>query len=219
MGTTDSNGIYFYEDTDGAPVASLLNVGQQSVSNAITDIYDDIRPIAVVANLAQRTALVATYAPSPTKPLYVHQQDQALDSQFLVTTNGTDFRVIPSISTASRWVNIDLYATAPNNWVQAGGAVGAPASVYLSDGWVKARGLVMNPSGGSIVPGMLIGRVPDGLGLRPTTYSTHVTPGTVQGNVSISIQSDGWIRIVKNSGFAPGQWLDLTALTWPATGV
>lgn len=36
MGTIDSNGIYFYEDTDAvSPLHTLLNVGQQSVSDAL----------------------------------------------------------------------------------------------------------------------------------------------------------------------------------------
>lgn len=36
MGTIDGNGIYFYEETDSlSPLHTLLNVGQQSVSDAL----------------------------------------------------------------------------------------------------------------------------------------------------------------------------------------
>src|SRR5665647_1652654 len=39
MATTDSNGILFYEDTDAvSPLHTLLNTGQQSVSNAVTEL-------------------------------------------------------------------------------------------------------------------------------------------------------------------------------------
>jgi hypothetical protein len=39
MGTIDSNGIYFYEDTDAvSPLHTLLNVGQQSVSDALETV-------------------------------------------------------------------------------------------------------------------------------------------------------------------------------------
>lgn len=52
MGNTDANGIYFYDDTDGAPTAPVLNVGQQSVSDAIggiaaTDVVSTNRPAHV----------------------------------------------------------------------------------------------------------------------------------------------------------------------------
>lgn len=39
MGTVDERGIYFYEETDAvSPLHTLLNVGQQSVSDAIEDL-------------------------------------------------------------------------------------------------------------------------------------------------------------------------------------
>ena len=39
MGTTDGNGIYFYADTDSvSPLQTTLNVGQTSVTNAITAV-------------------------------------------------------------------------------------------------------------------------------------------------------------------------------------
>lgn len=46
MTTTDGNGIVFYEETDPvSPLHTLLNTGQQSVSNAIEQINQDIENI------------------------------------------------------------------------------------------------------------------------------------------------------------------------------
>lgn len=50
MGTTDSNGVYFYEETDPvSPLHTLLNVGQQSISDAIGDqfVSSNTEPAAV----------------------------------------------------------------------------------------------------------------------------------------------------------------------------
>lgn len=52
MGTTNANGIYFYEDTDAvSPLHTLLNTGQTSVSNALTTFRGRTR---VIANRAAR---------------------------------------------------------------------------------------------------------------------------------------------------------------------
>lgn len=103
MGTIDENGIYLYDDTDGAPVASLLNVGQQSVSNAIAALgtYKN------VANTAARDTLSLAFNPSPTRPLYVHRRDAPSGFElecnkgagFYSVSGGSRFRyVIPTAS-------------------------------------------------------------------------------------------------------------------------
>lgn len=74
MGTTDNNGIYFYEDTDAvSPLHTLLNAGQQSVSNAL-----NANPrIWSVTNVAARDALLTARGASPASPLITYRRDKS----------------------------------------------------------------------------------------------------------------------------------------------
>lgn len=86
MGTTDSNGIYFYEDTDAvSPLHTLLNLGQTSVTNAL----DATARIWPIANTAARTALVAAHPPTASEPLYAHRADAPEGQRLEVTIDGT----------------------------------------------------------------------------------------------------------------------------------
>lgn len=85
MPTTDSNGIIRYLDTDGAPTPPVLNLGMQSVSDALTKLRD----IKYVANVTERTALVATWVPTASKPLYVHRGDAPALERLESTIDGT----------------------------------------------------------------------------------------------------------------------------------
>lgn len=83
MGTTDANGIYMYDDTDGAPTPPVLNVGQQSVSDALSSLGE----IHSVANQAERNALALSRTITNTSPLYVERRDTgAIERTFDGTT-------------------------------------------------------------------------------------------------------------------------------------
>jgi hypothetical protein len=72
MGTIDANGIYFYEETDAvSPLHTLLNTGQQSVSDA----FDGTTRIYPVSNTTTRNALATGFTPSTTDPLLVYRAD------------------------------------------------------------------------------------------------------------------------------------------------
>lgn len=72
MGTTDNNGVYFYEDTDAvSPLHTLLNTGQTSVSNAL-NAAPRIFPTATEAT---RNALLTQRGSSAAKPLFVYRQE------------------------------------------------------------------------------------------------------------------------------------------------
>lgn len=78
MPTTDSNGIIRYLDTDGAPTPPVLNLGMQSVSDAISSVKRS--PIKTVANATALLAYsssetVAGRPPSTTAPLFAYQAD------------------------------------------------------------------------------------------------------------------------------------------------
>lgn len=88
MGTTDGNGIFFYETTDPvSPLQTLLNLGQQSVSNALTA---NVR-IWPVADSTARNALAGVRIPSASQPLVVYRQDTFV---YEMSTSGTNFRAI-----------------------------------------------------------------------------------------------------------------------------
>lgn len=123
MGTTDDNGIYFYEDTDGAPVASLLNIGQQSVSDAL----NNLGTYRSAASDAEQAIVVADYAPSPTKPLLVYRQDYQAARAWRWTTDGSTWRTLST--------------------TQARGSIGNAANFNASNTTVYAEGEFASISG------------------------------------------------------------------------
>lgn len=52
--------------------------------------------IVQVANITERTTVAAAVAPSTTKPLYVHRMDAGVGRELEVSTNGTDWRTLPT---------------------------------------------------------------------------------------------------------------------------
>lgn len=213
MGTTDANGIYFYDDTDGAPTPSTLNLGQQSVSNAL----NGIRVTEVVANATERAALVASYVPTPSKPLYVHQQDLPAGRQFMVSTGGA-FKVFKTEELGNTWVAISLYSNPggipPTIWTKLPDAIAPPAQMRNEGGWVSTRGLIRTNNGGNVGASTLIGSVPLASGLRPA-YTYHKDVSTQTGRVVLSVDANGEIKMARNDGFTSASWLDLSGLTWP----
>lgn len=121
MGTTDANGIYMYDDTDGAPIPSVLNVGQQSVSDAI----EGLGTYHVVANTAERDALSLAYGPSASDPLYVHRRDAPNGFElecnkgagFYSVSGGSRFRYVTPVASGALAgaINLAPVQTIPAN--------------------------------------------------------------------------------------------------------
>src|SRR5690606_23836029 len=100
MGTTDSNGVWLWDESDIiAPIQTALNLGQSNLSGLITELKD--LGIHYVANEAARTALVATYAPSATRPLYVYRGDAPAGAKIEFSTNGTTWNRVYSSGRAA----------------------------------------------------------------------------------------------------------------------
>lgn len=109
MTTVDVNGILRWESTDPiTPLESTLNAGMDSVSAAVTGVKNGT--IHFVANTTERAAKALAFAPSASKPLYVHRQDAPVGMNLEYTTNGTVWR---SVSRGQRIVN---YATSDRFW-------------------------------------------------------------------------------------------------------
>lgn len=93
MTYTDANGILRWEETDPiTPLESTLNAGMDSVSAAITGVKNGI--IHYVADTSERAAKALAFAPSNTKPLYVHRGDATSGFNLEYTTNGTTWDTV-----------------------------------------------------------------------------------------------------------------------------
>lgn len=86
MPTTDSNGIIRYLDTDGAPTPPVLNLGMQSVSDALSR-----KGFYTALNKTDRDTYAAAYAPTSSKPLLVNRQDLPANSRWEWTPDGTNW--------------------------------------------------------------------------------------------------------------------------------
>lgn len=84
MPTTDSNGIIRYLASDGAPTPPVLNLGMQSVSDALSK-----KGFYTAVDKADRDAFSAAFVPSNSRPLLVNRQDLPANSRFEWTNNGT----------------------------------------------------------------------------------------------------------------------------------
>lgn len=130
MTTTDANGIIRWESTDPiTPLEATLNAGMDSVSAAITGAKKG--SIHYVANTTERAAVVLAFAPTASKPLYVHRADAGLGRELERTLNGTDWLTIPAQETGS--------LTLVEGW---GAYEGAP-------GWIR-HGRIVRLTGGVI---------------------------------------------------------------------
>lgn len=92
MGTTDANGIYMYDDTDGAPTPPVLNVGQQSVSDALSNLGS----YHVVANVSERSAYLVDNPATATTPRLFYRIDAGAGLNWEWTANGTTFQPLVS---------------------------------------------------------------------------------------------------------------------------
>lgn len=93
MTYTDANGILRWEETDPiTPLEATLNAGMDSVSAAITGVKNGV--IHFVPDVTARAALATTFAPTATKPLYVHRQDAPAGMNLEFTLNGTTWRPV-----------------------------------------------------------------------------------------------------------------------------
>ena len=123
MTTTDSNGIVRYDTTDPvSPLHTLLNLGMTSVSAAVTGI-NARTTIYPVLNTSERASLASSYAPTPSRPLFVTRRDAPVGSELEVSSDGT-------------------------NWVPVGGRTGARIALggsgqAVSPGAVSALGAVV----------------------------------------------------------------------------
>ena len=77
--------------------------GETPKRQSINDLSHSINDIVPVANTTERAQLVADltalgtqFAPSATKPLYVHRQDAGTGRNLEVTIDGTTWRTVPS---------------------------------------------------------------------------------------------------------------------------
>lgn len=114
MGTTDSNGIWFWDENDiFAPVHTALNLGQSNLSAVIQGVRDGL--IHYVANEAERTALVATYHPTTTRPLYVFRDNAPAGTELEFTQNGTTWVTVGSTPPKSRLLIANSDRSISNN--------------------------------------------------------------------------------------------------------
>lgn len=96
MGTTDANGIYFYDDTDGAPTPPVLNVGQQSVSDALSNLG----AYHVVENVSERNAYLLSNPATATMPRLFYRVDAGAGFNWEWTANGVTFQPLVSRAVA-----------------------------------------------------------------------------------------------------------------------
>lgn len=115
MGTTDSNGVWFWDENDIiAPIHTALNLGQSNLSSLVTGLKD--LGIHYVADTAGRTAKAAAYAPTATRPLYVYRGDAPAGAKIEFTTNGTTWfslyssgRAAVTLEMSGNWTTFSGY--------------------------------------------------------------------------------------------------------------
>lgn len=123
MGTTDSNGIYFYEVTDPvSPLQSLLNVGQQSVSDALT-----------TQNNKYRVVTSGTRPASPAVGSLILETDTGLTLQW----NGTRWTYVAGLATlAFRSPSLSTNSVTPTGW---GGSATIDATFSRNQSWIGTQ--------------------------------------------------------------------------------
>lgn len=151
MTTIDANGIIRYEDTDGAPTPPVLNLGLQSVSDAMSR-----KGFYTAADKAARNAYAATFAPSEARPLLVNRQDMPANSRWEWTSDGSTWYPLNSypiiynsssvtpgpFSTSALVVNYALAAVPyPRRLLVNGGLYGDMSGSWLGALSVGASGI------------------------------------------------------------------------------
>lgn len=148
MTTIDSNGIIRYEDTDGAPTPPVLNLGLQSVSDAMAR-----KGFYTAVDKADRNAYAAAFAPTDAKPLLVNRRDMPTNARWEWTNDG------------STWYPLNSYpiiftntAATPGPFNSSGSIAGYPlAAVAYSRRLVINGGIYADISAGSWLGGLSVG--------------------------------------------------------------
>jgi hypothetical protein len=219
MGTIDDNGIYFYEDTDAvSPLHTLLNVGQQSISDA----FDATARIFPVANVAARTALATAYSPTTSKPLYVHRADAGAAKELEYSTNGSTWTTVPAGYTAP--ITFAAYlgsetpgALGPNRQPIGGSTYTQPPTYQKVNNRVYLGGIVMNTA--SVALDATVAWLPVGFRPHPTADTNgrrrFIAPMSGTGVGTIDISGDGKIH---GAGTGPGDNVSLDGISFEALG-
>lgn len=201
MATLDDNGILFYEETDPiSPIHTLLNTGQQSVSNA----FGEASRIWKVDNAGERNALAVARAASAANPVYVHQADAPVASRLKVSEDptGNVWRTIYA-GDDTGWISASLQ----NGWVNFGGAYSI-AEYRRLNGIVYVQGLIKS---GTINPGTVLFNLP--VGFRPRAY--FISPAWGNGGGSaIEVAPNGNVVVGDISAFTLRQ--SISILPFPA---
>lgn len=96
MGSTDANGVFFYDENDiVSPIHTALNTAQSNLTNTVIPGLRDMG-IRYAANETARAALVAQYAPTAARPLYVFRDNAPAGAELEFTQNGTTWTTIGS---------------------------------------------------------------------------------------------------------------------------
>lgn len=204
MTTTDSNGIIRYQTTDPvSPLHTLLNLGMQSVSDAVTTINNKTT-INVVSNTAARTALVtaltaAGKGPTPARPLFVSREDTP-PSYIESTTDGVTWRAVgaPEVLTASTTASgvytdsvalltIDIPAAPYARLLDVGGQIYGGA---ISGSWLGA----LSVAAGGVSGAQRLGIFPQSGEGSVSLSMTYYLPASVASNARI------WYRRSSPSG-------------------
>lgn len=196
MTYTDVNGILRWEETDPiTPLEATLNAGMDSVSAAITGVKNGA--IHFVPDVTARAALATAFAPTATKPLYVHRQDAPAGVNLEFTTNGTVWDTVRGTPGA--------YSALPlaSNWAQQGGYPAPRMRLFQDKTEISGSLLQRTGSGQATSPGsgFVIATLPTAY--RPT--STQIVAASIGvagslGPAAISISADGNITCISLIG-------------------
>lgn len=207
MTTTDANGIVRYTTSDPvSPLHTLLNLGMQSVSDAVTN-QTTIHP---VANIAARTALASTYAPTTSRPLYVDRADALEGARLEVSTNGVNWRVFDSRAPIRQWTN----AEGVSGWI-AHPDVGT-LQVTRDGDWVSVQGGLAR-SGAAVTldfSGLLVANLP--VGFRPKVGKEFPCVSNIN-HVGWRVSTGGQMRVRAHSGgptISTGGYVILDGIHW-----
>src|SRR5690625_3316861 len=159
MGSLDDNGIYVYDENDRpAPLHTLLNQGQASVSAALEHVHEHTL-IMPVDNAAERDAYASDMASagrpaSTARPLWVERADTGAVERN--TGDGWHRMIDNRLQDASAAMN----SWDPNYWMQG-------STLYKKNGWVffqLSQQRLTTP-----LSGTTSGAVP----IMPTAYRPH----------------------------------------------
>lgn len=170
MTTTDANGIIRWESTDPiTPLEATLNAGMDSVSAAITGTKNGI--IHYVANTTERAAKALAFAPSASKPLYVHRADGGPNGALERTTNGTTWTSFERRQRIFANDSTEMPSTGATPMTQA----------FVSQGTTNSNGVITVPFPTAFAkPPIVSAMTVQGSGVTPVVDSNGVTTNDVR---------------------------------------